>query len=190
MYSEWPTVCSFLKLGCESGPTSSDLSQFVSNQSVRRPDQPARSHLSGRTWLPNKCRDRAETRKAEQQERGQEPGIKPGRLIHTSRIIASQTERSLSVADTTELCSLSPPSHLPSTLSSTISSSKEEWWSFLFLYCKCCSLQKLQKKGRVILPLTLKIKLSKSEVRLTSAATVAGLKCSDLLIFPQKIVDT
>lgn len=70
---------------------------------------PART---GRTRVPHKCKERAEKRKAEQQERGQEPGIKRGHLIHTSRITASQTERSLSVADTTELCSLSPPFHL------------------------------------------------------------------------------
>lgn len=66
--------------------------------------------------------------------------LKQGRLIHTSRIIASQTERSLSVADTTELCSLSPPSHLADTLSSAITKSKEEWSIQLLLNCKCKSL--------------------------------------------------
>ena len=92
--------------------TFSHLNQLVSNPSVHSLGQRAETLLSGPAWLPNNGKERAEKRKAEQQERGQEPEIKRGHLIHTSRITASQTERSLSVADTTELCSLSPPSHL------------------------------------------------------------------------------
>lgn len=106
--SEWPAhFTRFLN----TWPCDIFWFEPISQQSIS-PGQPAETHLAGRTWLPNKCKERAEKRKAEQQERGQEPGIKRGRLIHTSRITASQTERSLSVADTTELCSLSPPSHL------------------------------------------------------------------------------
>ena len=83
--------------------------QFISAQSRSASWNPS---LQDVPTCPINAKERAEKRKAEQQERGQEPGIKQGHLIHTSRITASQTECSLSVADTTELCSLSPPSHL------------------------------------------------------------------------------
>ena len=92
--------------------------QPISQQFIRARSA-GQTRLTGRTRLARKCEERAEKRKAEQQERGREPGIKRGHLIRTSRITASQTERSLSVADTTELCSLSPPFSPPQTLSFT-----------------------------------------------------------------------
>ncbi len=131
--SEWPAQ--FTCPGCATRSTSSDLSQLVSNPSVRSPGQPAEIRLTGWTRLPNKCKERAEKRKAEQQERGQEPGIKRGRLIHTSRITASQTERSLSVADTTEVCSLSPPSHLHTHCPSLLLAARRNYRA----HC-CCSI--------------------------------------------------
>lgn len=118
----------------------------ISRQSINARSQPTESHLTRQNWVPDKCKERAEKRKAEQQERGQKPGIKWDCLIHTSRIITGQTERSLSMADTTELCSLSPPSHFLSTLSFTVSSCKEEWYSFLtwhFLHCMRLRLEQI-----------------------------------------------
>lgn len=73
---------------------------------------PLETQLTGQTRLAHKHSIRPERRNTEQQERGQEPGIKQGHLICTSRITPSHTEHSLSVADSTELCSLSPPTHL------------------------------------------------------------------------------
>lgn len=109
----------------------------ISQQSINARSQATKSQ----NWVPDKCKKRAEKRKAEQQEGGQKPGIKRGCLIHTSGIITGQTERSLSIADTTELCSLSPPSHFLSTLSFAVSSCKEEWYSFLMLRCMRLSLE-------------------------------------------------
>ncbi|CAB1428808.1 unnamed protein product [Pleuronectes platessa] len=69
--------------------------QPISQQFIRARSA-GQTQLTGRTRLARKCEERAEKRKAEQQERGREPGIKRGHLIRTSRITASQTERSFS----------------------------------------------------------------------------------------------
>lgn len=108
----------------------------ISQQSIsalHSPGQRAETHLTGRTRLPNKCKERAEKRKAEQQERGQEPGIKRG-PPDPHQQNHSQPNRALIVCGRHHWALLFvaplPPPH---TLSFTTASCNEELYSLLLL---------------------------------------------------------
>ena len=97
----------------ETRSISTELSQLVSNPSVHSTRSALlKPILQDGPGCPINAKNVLRREKQSSRREAKKPGIKQGRLIRTSRITASQTERSLSVADTTELCSLSPPSHL------------------------------------------------------------------------------
>lgn len=125
-------VCSFLKSWL---PDKVHIfwSEPISRRSISAGSRRAKSHLAGRSRSPRYARRTCwEGKSREQGREGQEPGIKRGRLIHTSRIAAGQTERSLSVADTTQLCSLSPP-HSPPYCPSPLWAAREKTMELLSL---------------------------------------------------------
>ena len=111
----------------ETRSISTELSQLVSNPSVHSTRSALlKPILQDGPGCPINAKNVLRREKQSSRREAKKPGIKQGRLIRTSRITASQTERSLSVADNHRALLFVAPLPPPHTLSFTTASCKKE----------------------------------------------------------------
>lgn len=116
----------FWKAGCVTKSTSSDLSQLVGNPSARGPSLLKTISQDGVAYPTDTGRTRWAGRSRQSEQRGPEPGIKLGRLIHTGRITAGPEQSAHCLQQTPLSSALCRPHTHSTSLSFTILSP----WSF------------------------------------------------------------